>query len=228
MVESSKPFGYYLKAKRQQLGLSQSDLADKTKIQRTSISRLESMSGNPQWSMIRLIAEQGMGISVSEFFQVEPVESRQPIIQIGPDIPGGKYAEVLLRTQGKTVPIVESPTPLRSGVVTDNDIGGYCILDQSMVKRPEKKLVAIRCEHTGKKCSWLIVDMEDREIVDKGVSLVMVDDEMQPRTTWLSPKGTLILEPLESNGAAPIAYWGRQRDRLEVLGRVVMVATEFP
>ena len=55
MSAIGKPFGYYLKAKRTALGLSQAVLSDKAKIQRTSISRLESHAANPQWIMIRQI-----------------------------------------------------------------------------------------------------------------------------------------------------------------------------
>ncbi len=146
MTTFGRGFGYYLRAKRQQLGLSQSALSDKTKIQRTSISRLESSSGNPQWTLIRQIAEDGMGISVSELFQIEPQAVKQPMIYVEGQTPGPKLTEVMLRTQGKPIPVLGQDTPLRTKIVTDQDITGYCVLDSTMLQGlDDHALVIWRC-----------------------------------------------------------------------------------
>jgi len=224
MSNLGKPFGYYLKAKRTALGLSQAALSDKTKIQRTSISRLESHAANPQWIMIRQLAEEGMGISVSEFFQTEPLEARQPTIFVNGQSPVPKLAEVMLKTQGKPIPVINSETPLRSKVVTDQDISGYCVLDHGLLKDCiNQSLVVWKCPKPAPPHAscWLVVDIKDTTMKDGQEYLVDLDGP-QPRRSWISDKGALILEPIIGAEIKPAAFWGRQRDRVEALGRIVI------
>lgn len=224
MSALGKPFGYYLKAKRKALGLSQAALSDKAKIQRTSISRLESHAANPQWIMIRQLAEDGMGISVGEFFQVDPLESRQPVILVNGQSPAPKLAEIMLKTQGKPIPVLNSETPLRSKVVTDQDISGYCVLDYGLLKNfRDRPLVVWKCPELGPDLAacWLVVDIKDTVMKDGEAYLVDLDGP-KPRRAWLSDAGSLILEPTVGDEIKPVAFWGRQRDRVETLGRIVI------
>ena len=224
MSSFGKPFGYYLKAKRQQLGLSQADLSERTKIQRTSISRLESHAGNPQWQLIKLIAEDGMGIPMAEFFQVESTESKQPMIHIQGQTPAPKLAELMLKTQGKAIPLLCTETPLRSKVVTDADIGGFIVLDYAMIGPwKDRPLVSWKCCPEDQTLDWALVDIEDTKIVDGGIYLFDME-KVVLRRTWLTPKGALILDAVGENCARPDSYWGRQKDRIIPLGRVVMTA----
>jgi len=224
MSTLGKPFGYYLKAKRKALGLSQAALSDKTRIQRTSISRLESHAANPQWIMIRQLAEEGMGISVAEFFQTEPIEARKPVIFIEGQAPAPKLAEIMLKTQGKPIPVLNSETPLRSKVVTDQDISGYCVLDYSLLKNfRDRPLVVWKCPETtpDHASCWLVVDIKDTVMRD-GESYLVDLGGPQPRRSWVSDKGALILEPIIGTEIKPVAFWGRQRVRVEALGRIVI------
>jgi len=224
MSAIGKPFGYYLKAKRTALGLSQAVLSDKAKIQRTSISRLESHAANPQWIMIRQLAEEGMGISVAEFFQTEPLEARQPAIFVNGQAPAPKLAEIMLKTQGKPIPVINSETPLRAKVITDQDISGYCVLDYGLLKNFRgRPLVIWKCPETklDHASCWLVVDIKDTEMKDGEAYLVDLDGP-RPRRAWVSDKGALILEPIIGDAIKPVAFWGRQRDRVEALGRIVI------
>ena len=224
MSAIGKPFGYYLKAKRTALGLSQAVLSDKAKIQRTSISRLESHAANPQWIMIRQLAEEGMGISVAEFFQTEPLEARQPAIFVNGQAPAPKLAEIMLKTQGKPIPVINSETPLRAKVITDHDISGYCVLDYGLLKNfKDRPLVIWKCPETkiDHASCWLVVDIKDTEMKDGEAYLVDLDGP-RPRRAWVSDKGALILEPIIGDAIKPVAFWGRQRDRVEALGRIVI------
>lgn len=224
MSALGKPFGYYLKAKRKALGLSQAALSGKTKIQRTSISRLESHAANPQWIMIRQLAEEGMGISVAEFFQVDPLESRQPVILVNGQSPAPKLAEIMLKTQGKPIPVINSETPLRSKVITDQDIAGYCVLDYGLLKNLEDRpLVVWKCPEIppDDASCWLVVDIKDTVMKD-GESYLVDLDGPKPRRAYLSETGALILEPTSGDVIKPVAFWGRQRDRVEALGRIVV------
>jgi len=224
MSAIGKPFGYYLKAKRKALGLSQAALSDKTKIQRTSISRLESHAANPQWIMIRQLAEEGMGISVAEFFQTEPLEARQPAIFVNGQSPAPKLAEIMLKTQGKPIPVINSETPLRSKVITDQDIAGYCVLDYGLLKNfKDRPLIVWKCPETklDHASCWLVVDIGDTVMKD-GESYLVDLDGPKPRRSWVSDKGALILEPIIGAEIKPVAFWGRQRDRVEALGRIVI------
>jgi len=218
-----RPFGYYLREKRKQLGLSQADVADRAKIQRTSISRLESSSGNPQWSMIRIIAEDGLGISVAELFQVDPEPAREPIIVLEGEIASPKLAELMLKTQALAIPLVDDPTPLRSKVITEKDIRGYCAVDKAVTGEPGNKSKLVGWKSKGKEESWLLVDINDAALEDGGVFLVVLDDgKIEPRLIWISPKGALIMEPIENGEERPVGFWGRQKDRIECLGRALL------
>lgn len=228
MSTLGKPFGYYLKSKRQVLGLSQADLSDRTKIQRTSISRLESHSGNPQWAMIQHIAEEGMGISVAEFFQVEPLESRQPVIHVGERLSNPKLTELMLKTQGKAIPIVNAEAPLRTKVISDQDIIGYLVMDHGLLKEhKDKHLVAWLCDDLGTECDWLLLDIKDTEIKDGGGFLIDLDGKGKARKAWQSPSGALILDGFGDESTRPLAFWGRQKDRVVALGRIVMTSRTF-
>lgn len=223
----SRHFGYYLKEKRKQLGLSQADLADKAKIQRTSISRLEGPGGNPQWAIIRAIAEDGMGISVPEFFQVEPIEARQPVIVVGAEAPAPKLAELMLKTQGKAIPVINSITALRSKVITDQDIIGYSVLDHGLLADYIDRKLILWVSHDHKqRQDWLIADIEDTAIEDQSTYLVVLDDKVVARQAWISPNGALTLVGLAAH-ERPASFWGRQKDRVECLGRVILTSVTY-
>lgn len=223
-----KPFGYYLKEKRRQLGMSQAELADRVRIQRTTISRLESTAGNPQWLMVRQLVEDGMGISLSEFFRLVPREARAPIIHITGPLPAPKVADLMLKTQAVAVPIVGSAAPLRSKVVTDQDITGYCTLDHQLLKEYKgAALVVWICADNGLTCDWLLTDIKDTTLTDGGMFLVDLDGKVEARRTWLSERGILVLDACEGDIVKPIAFWGRQREQVEVLGRIVMTSRLF-
>lgn len=228
MSAFGKPFGYYLKAARTRLALSQADLSDRTKIQRTSISRLESHAANPQWLMVRQLAEVGMGISVAEFFQVEPLEARQPVIHIAGQTQAPKLAELMLKMQGKAIPIVNSEAPLRLKVITDQDISGYLVIDHGLLKEyKDRNLVTWICRDTGVDCDWLLVDIEDTEKKNGVLYLIDIAGKAEARRTWLSPSGALILDGEDGDEIQPVAFWGRQKDRVEVLGRIVMTSHTY-
>lgn len=228
MSALGKPFGDYLKAARTRLGLSQADLSDRTKIQRTSISRLESHAANPQWLMVRQLAEVGMGISVAEFFQLEPLEARQPVIQITGQTSNPKLAGLMLKTQSKAIPIVSSEAPLRLKVITDQDITGYVVIDHSLIKEhKDKNLVAWICRDTGVECDWLLVDINDIEKKNGSLYLIDLAGKAAARRAWLTPSGALILDGVGGDAIQPVAFWGRQKDRVEVLGRIIMTSHTY-
>ena len=60
-------FNTILKNNRKMVDMTQVELATKTKIERTYMSKLESEKSNPAFSTIKKLCE-GLGMSVSEFF----------------------------------------------------------------------------------------------------------------------------------------------------------------
>jgi transcriptional regulator with XRE-family HTH domain len=228
MSVSTKPFGYYLKVKRQQLGLSQAALSDKTKIQRTSISRLESIAGNPQWSMIRKIAEEGMGISVAELFQVEPVEAKIPAVLVeGKGLSDFKNSELLIKTSGWPVPILKSDTPLRSKVIEEKHIAGYFVIDQLLIPEvKDHRLVIWPIQNSHTRIRFCLVDIEDTNIVDSQTYLVDIEG-IQIRKAWLSQGGALIFDSIFEEVSKPLAFWGRAKDSATILGRIVLLGMGF-
>jgi transcriptional regulator with XRE-family HTH domain len=108
-------FGKYLRAKRKQLKISQNDLADKAKFQRTYLSMLESR-GNPSFQTILQIAD-ALGMTLEEFFRIAPVEAREPKIVITGEMPNPRYSALLIKSRGTPVPIVHNDTPLRTKMI---------------------------------------------------------------------------------------------------------------
>jgi transcriptional regulator with XRE-family HTH domain len=224
MNVTPKPFGDYLRAKRRQLGLSQADIAGKAKIQRTSISRLESITGNPQWSMIQRIAQEGMGIQVAELFQVEPVEAKNPVILVeSTGLSDFKNSEFLIKTSGWPVPILKSDTPLRTKVIEEKHIAGYFVVDQLLIPEvKDHRLVIWPIQNSNARIRFCLVDIEDTNIVDSQTYLVDIEG-IQIRKAWLSKGGALIFDSIFEEVSKPLAFWGRARDSATILGRVVLL-----
>jgi len=226
-ISNDRPFGHYLREKRKALGLSQAELSERTKIQRTSISRLESDSGNPQWSMIKRIAEEGLGITVSELFQVEPIEVGIPIINVEGRTPSNlRSAEYLIKTSGWAVPILKSDTPLRSKLIEEKHVAGYFVIDQAIVPEvKDRKTVIWPLEKKTGGARFCLVDIEDTEPRD--LQTYLVDrDSIELKKVFLTPKGAILLEPFFDEQSKREVLWGRSKENANILGRVVFMCID--
>jgi transcriptional regulator with XRE-family HTH domain len=71
-----KSFGAILKHLREERELTQQELAEKSKLSRVQIARLESNSRKPLWSQVAALSV-ALGVS-TEIFLVTPDESKKP------------------------------------------------------------------------------------------------------------------------------------------------------
>jgi hypothetical protein len=121
--------------------------------------------------------------------------------------------------------MIATETPLRTKVITDDDITGFCVVDHGLLKKwKDKPLVIWTCHENPPQFDWMVVDIADTTLQDGLLYLVDLDGA-KARRAWFTPKGALILEPASGNNARPVAFWGRQKDRVEVLGRVIVTST---
>jgi len=77
-------FGKILEVNRKKIGITQEELAKKTKIERTYMSRLESSKSNPSFKKIKVLCD-GLGITLAEFFSGIEQEKQPAIIEMYSD-----------------------------------------------------------------------------------------------------------------------------------------------
>jgi len=238
VASGPRTFGEFLKRKRRELGMNQDELAAKTGINRTYISRIESESGNPTFDVVKRIAD-GLGISMSEFFassEERVAQAPQIIVNFAANEHEKKYKSQLLN-EGIPIPIVGAwSRSSENGVIADEDVIGYSIHSRKLLgKIANDKLAIFRFTKT-EPYGLVIVDLDKRELVDRGVYVIK------------PPEGSPILAKLFidcSRGGSPayvfesipdsgdtseikhFTYTGRQKDFLRVIGRVWSVATRL-
>lgn len=130
-------FGNILEANRKKIGITQEDLAKKTKIERTYMSRLESSKSNPSFKKIKILCD-GLGITLTEFFSGIEQEKQPAIIEMYPDKMTKKKIEKY-RIKAELVPI--KVTKDLSAFSRNKDIkkelsAKYIYIEKSMFKNP--------------------------------------------------------------------------------------------
>jgi transcriptional regulator with XRE-family HTH domain len=94
-------FGIILQENRKKLGITQEELADRAKIERTYMSKLEGGRSNPSFSTISKISE-GLGMTIAEFFgQASEKKPATFFINIG-DLKAAKKEHII---KGAMLPI---------------------------------------------------------------------------------------------------------------------------
>lgn len=223
--ENSILFGELMRFHRKRLGLSQKDIQDRTQIQRTSISRLEK-NGNPSFNLIQKIAD-AMGMPLEEFFQTASPEAKTPVVLVDDaNLSGYKNSELLIKTSGYAVPIIKSDIPLRSKSIEEKHIAGYFVIDQLLVPEVrDHKVVIWPMANSRAGIRFCLIDIEDIGIKDSETYLVDIEG-IKIRKAWLTPKGALIFDSIFEVVGQPIAFWGRQKETVDVLGKVILLGMD--
>ena len=216
-------FGKYLREKRKQLKISQDDLARKTKLQRTYLSMLETR-GNPSFQTILQITD-ALGMSLEEFFRSAPLEAREPKIMIQGEMPNPRFSALLIKSRGVPVPIVNNDNPLRSKVITDSDIAGYVVLDEAVAQDISGQKVVAWMNKDMVGVRYAVIDIGDTSAQDGKTYLIDFDGQVRIRRTFLAENSIIMETPYDHHH--PVGAFGRQRERVVILGRVIYCAMEL-
>jgi transcriptional regulator with XRE-family HTH domain len=218
-------FGELMRSHRKRLDLSQKDIQDRTRIERTSISRLEH-SGNPSFNVIRKIAY-AMGMTLEEFFRTAPIEAKTPVVVVDSTaLSDYKNSELLIKTSGWPVPILKSETPLRSKVIEEKHIAGYFVIDQLLIPEvKDRKVVIWPIQESKAGIRFCLINIEDTVIQDEQTYLVDIEG-VKILKARLTSGGALILDAIFEDSGQPLVFWGRQKERIDVLGKVVLLGMD--
>lgn len=222
-------FGEFLKKKREELGVSQTELAQKTGIDRTYLSMLEN-KGNPGFATISEIAR-ALGITLEDFFREQRKEAEPPVIAVQFNEPAEdrKMAQRMITSFTLPLPIIKDPKPLNTKVIEERDIEGYILIDRNVFtysKEDMKLVVWLPKDLPG--IAYAIVDMSVKTIDMYGTCLFDLDGEVQIRRVVPAVNGVLLVpfpeRRIETSNVLPIMVNEKKVDSLKILGRVIMLA----
>lgn len=220
-------FGDYLKFKRKELGVSQQELGDKTNMERTYVSMLET-KGNPSFGKIKEISN-ALGISIEEFFRTEISEAEPPtiLIKFNKGETEKMHKETMIKEDCYPIPIIKNDKPLKTGKITVEDIQAYVMLDgQTLGDNTHKKLVAVR-HIPSIPFPLVILNLEDKKLTegeiyaieDKGIKLL--------KPYYVNEMRGVVLQSVYGT-AKPMALFGRQKQFIKVLGKALYAYLNFP
>jgi len=166
-------FNELLKENRKRVGMTQVELAKKTKIDRTYMSRLEKRESNPSLEMVQKICD-GLGMSVIEFFGA--AEAKAPAIIINASQADEKELRAYTK-RGDLVPIRvyknrESFSSKRD--LAKEFVAKYVLLDKNIFPN-HKDIVGLEIDEGFKLLGItfnkpvLFVDVINKEIIDQAL-----------------------------------------------------------
>jgi len=117
------------------------------------------------------------------------------------------------------IPIINSDKPLKTGKVEDNDIQGYIMLDrETLGKDANDNLVAVR-HIPAVPFPLIIINLDDKELTE-GKLYAIEKNGIKLRKAYQSGKG-IVFQSMW-NSEKPMAIFGKQKDFIKVLGRVIL------
>lgn len=215
-------FGDFLKLKREELGISQHELAKKVGIDRTYLSMLENR-GNPAFNKVKEIAN-ALNITLEEFFKTEPREANRPIIKVVfQETPEERrLSERMITGFTIVVPIVTNIKALRTKIIEDADIHGYVLYDESLFSdvKDKTKLIAYKSDEFPKiRCT--MIDLNQRTLEHDGVFFIIYNGEVTIRKVNILDEGILLTAPQETEVNHLTIVPNKKKETVEVLGKVL-------
>jgi len=228
-----RPFSYYLKKRREELGLSQAGLAGKTGIQREYISRLENgRLSNPSYRLQRKLAVGGLNISMSDFYRDEDIRPGVPTLSVlfAGDMSDNKLKEAMVKRFHFVIPLVNNIKALVSGIVHEKDfeaftVAGPQVRANATSKKP-RLIAAELCKGEPGRC-WAVLDLADR-VVREGKKFVFCEDgQLVCRDAGRVSQGLLLkVDELRSSpqpaDRSYLLFTRNLASRVEVIGRVII------
>ncbi len=214
-------FGEYLRQKRKELGMSQAELSAKTGIDRTYLSMLENR-GNPAFNKIQEIVK-ALNLSLEDFFKLELQEASKPIISVmlPNETKNKQVMQRLLTSVTFPVPILNSPIPLRSKVIEEQYIEGYCLYDRTLYEPSDEQKLVCWIPKEFPTMNYTIVNILDTEIKDYSIYLFEYESQILLRQVTNSDGGFILIPPMQKDTIKMIVIFGKKRESLQVFGRVL-------
>jgi len=163
-------FNKLLKGNRKKVGITQEKLAEKIKLERTYMSKLESTKSNPSFSTIEKLCE-GLGMTPVEFFGGVESKTKEPALIIYKD-KDEKIKSESYRIKGELTPIkvVRDLAAFSSKrKITKEFASKYIFIEKDMFPHPED-IIGYEVEPEFKtrsfslKKSILLINFIDRDI----------------------------------------------------------------
>jgi len=220
-------FGDYLKFKRKELGVSQRELGQKTNMERTYVSMLET-KGNPSFGKIKEISD-ALGITIEEFFRTEIAEAEPPtiLIKFNKGEPEKMHKEKIINEDCYPIPIIKNDKPLKTGKIAVEDIQSYLMLDgETLGENTHKKLVAVR-HIPSIPFPLVVLDLSDKKLTEGEVYAIENNGIKLLKPYYVNEMKGVVLQSAYGT-AKPMAIFGRQKQFIKVLGKAIFAYLSFP
>lgn len=229
-----KSFSYYLRKRREELGLSQAALAAKTGIQREYISRLENGKlSNPSYRLQAKLAREGLNISMSDFYRDDQIRPVVPTLSVlfARDMSDSRVKEEMVKRHHFVIPLVRNINALMSGIVHEEDfeaftVAGPLVRANATTKKPNLVVAEQRRDQTGH--FWAVVDLADREVREGKKFLFCEDGQLVCRDVDKISQGLLLKLDEACSPRLPaereyILFKQNLASHVSVIGRIIVL-----
>lgn len=215
-----KMFGNILKNLREEMNLSQQELADKLKVTRQTVSNYETNKRLPNKEMFEIIAD-FFNVDMDYLYGMSDIKNKYQSLMNSSDIDLSKIPGIILPVKMKKIPILGT-IACGEPIFAEENYEGYFMLDENL---PRADFVL-----KAKGNSMVEADIFDGDLVffkkqsdvDNGdIAAVIIDDEATLKKVYKN-ENTLILQPCNSN-YAPIVLSEDDHKNIRILGEMVGV-----